>query len=190
MSNEQLERVAGHNSRGWRGPEDVSAALLRLSKLGPGDLIIDAGCGTGRAGIALRTAGWEGVLVGLDLNGGKLNIAAATGAYDQLIKCSLYEIPVPRSAATAVVSSVFTHGHVGAEAMRELHRVVRPGGLITVTLREDLIGQYEGAPTGSDRHSSWREFARAQPDQPMGQRRTDTATPHLIVTWHHDGSPS
>lgn len=130
---------ADHDEWGWVGPERVAEAALRLGGLSANATIYDAGCGTGKAGIALRRAGFTGRVVGLDLSGGMLKVATQTGAYDSLVKCSLVDVPFDGDTAHAIVASgVFTHGHVGGEAFAELCRITRSGGLIAITQRVDL----------------------------------------------------
>ena len=131
---------ANHDQWGWRGPDLVVEAAFRFATNLDGDsVVIDAGCGTGQAGVALRKAGWSGRLIGLDFSQGMLDVAASSGAYDELVKCSLLDISLPTDSVDVVVSSgVFTHGHVGGEALSELCRVTKAGGVITVTQRVDF----------------------------------------------------
>ena len=52
---------------------------------------------------------------------GMLDQASTLGVHDELVKCSLHDIPVIESTASATVpSGVFMHGHVGDEALAEL----------------------------------------------------------------------
>jgi Xaa-Pro aminopeptidase len=53
------------------------------------------------------------------------------------------DVPLQVDDAAAVVSSgVFTHGHVGGEAFAELCRITKPGGVIAVTQRLDLVDEH------------------------------------------------
>jgi|GEM_PF-1362198 len=183
---------AGSASRpgGWSGPEQVTDAILGAGNLESDGVLFDAGCGTGKAGVALRQAGWTGHLVGLDLSRGMLDVSAATGAYDQLIKCSLYEIPAPTNAATAVVSSgAFTNGHVGPHAMRELQRLVKPAGLVSIVLRQDLVKQYDMVAGQLAQANQWNEIQRhAEPaaTDHLSFRHLSTGQPssgQVVVTW-------
>lgn len=143
--------------------------------------IIDAGCGTGKAGVALRTAGWQGRLVGLDLSQGMLDVAATTGVYDELVRCSLYEIPLPQNLAIATVSSgVFTLGHVDGEAFPELCRVTRPGGVIAMTQRLDLADFFEPHVNALSREGAWEEIERSAPAQLHPQR---DKSQQVVIGW-------
>ncbi|MFK7920203.1 MAG: class I SAM-dependent methyltransferase [Ilumatobacter sp.] len=172
---------ADHDEWGWRGPGLVAAATLRhLGRSRRDDTIIDAGCGTGKAGIALRNVGWTGRIVGLDFSQGMLDQAATFGVYDELIKCSLYDIELPDAVACAVVSSgVFTHGHVGGEALGELCRVTSPDGFVTLTRRVDLadFAQHVEALRVDGR---WEEIERSEPER-LHPDHNDTE--QFVVTW-------
>ncbi|MEM9564662.1 MAG: methyltransferase domain-containing protein [Actinomycetota bacterium] len=175
-----------HDGWGWRGPELVVDAARRLgarARAGTGRdrPIVDAGCGTGRLGVALRRAGWAGGLVGVDLSGGMLAVAARSGVYDHLILCSLYDVPFADGAVGAVVSSgVFTHGHVGGEAFAELARVTRPGGLVSVTQRLDVEVQLRPHTAALTEAGDWEPVERTPP-APLHPGRDETA--QTITTW-------
>ena len=105
-----------------------------------GGEVLDAGCGTGLVGVALRRAGVERV-VGFDLSTAMLARADQSGAYAELHQGSLLEpLPFADGRFAAVVSvGVFTHGHVGPAAFEGLARVVMPGGHVTMTFRDDAV---------------------------------------------------
>lgn len=171
-----------HDQWGWRGPDMVAEMAVRL--VGRRDrtaTIIDAGCGTGKAGIAVRRAGWTGRLVGLDLSQGMLDQAAASGVYDELVKCSLLDVPLPDHHAVAVVSSgVFTHGHVGGEAFAELCRVTEQRGVIATTVRLDLIDALEPHVEALQRGGQWQEIERSNPELLHPERDT---TEQIVIAW-------
>lgn len=173
---------ADHDRRGWRGPDMVAEASLRLANAPDNtDTILDAGCGTGKAGIALRNAGWSGRLVGVDLSQGMLEIAATSDVYDDLLRCSLVEIPIHDAQVSAIVSSgVFTHGHVGGDAFSELCRITTPGGTVTVTQRIDLVEFFEPHVVALARHGAWEEAERSEPEL-FHPERDDTE--QIVVSW-------
>lgn len=176
-----------HDEWGWRGPELVAAAVLgHLGDSPAGQPIYDAGCGTGRAGLALRSAGWEGPIVGLDLSGGMLDVAKQTGAYSSLLKCSLYDIPTADRAGCAVVASgVFTAGHVTGAAFAELARITAPHGPITITLRVDLEDQFTGDADALSTAGAWRQVERSVP----AQLHPDASTKEQsITTWRRSSA--
>jgi SAM-dependent methyltransferase len=108
-------------------------------------VILDAGCGTGQVGLELhrleQAAASRCRLVGFDLSDAMLAEARRRGVYDELRQGSLLD-PLPFAPGTfdAVVSvGVFTFGHVGPEALGGLAAVVRPGGHVTMTFRDDAL---------------------------------------------------
>lgn len=119
----------------WAGAERCAAFLP------PGGEVLDAGCGTGQVGAALRSLRVDRV-VGFDLSPAMLARAGATGAYTETHQGSLLA-PLPFLAGRfdGVVSvGVFTCGHVGPEALGALARVTVAGGHVTLTFRSDSIG--------------------------------------------------
>ena len=170
-----------HDGWGWVGPDLVAGTILRLGDFTETSTIHDAGCGTGKAGVALRRAGFRGRIVGLDLSQGMLDVAAATEAYDELVKCSLTELPLDDDTIDGIVSSgVFTHGHVGGEAFAELCRIARPDGLVTVTQRVDLQATFQPFSDALQSDGRWTELERTTPESLHPDR---DAVPQSVVTW-------
>lgn len=122
----------------WAAPQAAAARCAAF--LADGGEVLDAGCGTGLVGLSLRGLGVDRI-VGFDLSVAMLARAAATGAYAELHEGSLLgELPFAAGRFAAAVSvGVFTHGHVGPEAFAGLARVVRPGGHVTMTFRDDAV---------------------------------------------------
>ena len=122
----------------WAAP--VAAAAQCLEHGGRGGVVLDAGCGTGQVGAALRAGGARRV-IGIDFSEGMLRRAAACGAYDMLLKASLTDaLPIPAGSIDAVVSvGVFTFGHVGPAPLAALGDTVRSGGTLTLSFRDDVF---------------------------------------------------
>lgn len=171
-----------HGEWGWRGPDLVAAAAVR--NVGDGDAvapIIDAGCGTGMVGVALRSAGWKGELIGLDLSQGMLDEASKSGAYDQLIRCSLYDVPLVDGVGIATVSAgVFTLGHVGGEAFAELCRTTRSGGVVTLTQRLDFADRFAPHIDALSATGDWVEIERSEHERLHPGRDDNEQT---VVSW-------
>lgn len=68
-----------HDAWGWDGPQQAVAVLF--AQTAP-TVVLDAGCGTGRVGVELRTTGWTGNLIGVDISTGMLARAADRGSTD------------------------------------------------------------------------------------------------------------
>ncbi|HRO10850.1 class I SAM-dependent methyltransferase [Amaricoccus sp.] len=120
---------------GYRHPTVCLALLARhLPPTGP---ILDAGAGTGLLGEWLKIIGYASVEA-IDLSPGMLAVAAAKGVYDRLLQADLTRrLPFEDARfAGCVCAGVFTTGHVGPEGLDELLRVVRPGGILVLTVKD------------------------------------------------------
>ena len=125
-------------SMGWRAP--WAAAERVVHHAGGNARVLDAGCGTGLVGLALHERGVRR-LVGFDLSRAMLDLARARSVYDDVVEGSLLDpLPFEGGSFDAVVSvGVFTHGHVGPAGLAGLPTVIRPGGFLTMTFRDDTI---------------------------------------------------
>lgn len=133
----------------YEGPQNVAKALRAyLPKTdGRNIRVLDAGCGSGLVGAACRDLGFT-QLVGMDLSTGMLEKASKKKGLYQELKVADLTKPVPFEDSTfdAVVScGVFTAGHVHKEALAELARVTRPGGVLCIACQEHVYKQ-EGYP--------------------------------------------
>ena len=101
--------------------------------------VLDAGCGTGLTSHYLSGLGFE-TFDGIDLNPAMLAHADKRGIYRKLIHADLTKpLNVETACYDAVISSgTFTLGHVGAEPIPELVRVLRPGGHFGCTIHCDI----------------------------------------------------
>ncbi|MGW7094338.1 methyltransferase domain-containing protein [Streptomyces sp. NPDC054874] len=121
-----------------RFPDDGPAYATAAGLLGlrPGDAVLDAGCGTGRALPALRAAvGPEGTVLGADLTPAMLEAAARAGRGDSgtLVRADVARLPLRDGVLDAVFGAgLISHlAHPEADAA-ELARVVRPGGVLAL----------------------------------------------------------
>jgi len=113
-------------------------------------LILDVGAGTGALAEALLQKE-KFCLEATDISEEMLKIADSKKIYKRSFLSDLTkEIPVDDGSYDGVVSSgTFTHGHVGPSSIRELVRVTKPGGLITISVNEkhwislDFAGEVE-----------------------------------------------
>ncbi|MGY1452708.1 class I SAM-dependent methyltransferase [Streptomyces sp. SS8] len=129
------ERAAGWDAR---FPDDGPAYDAAVAELGlfPGDTVLDAGCGTGRALPALRAAvGRQGTVVGVDLTPAMLEVAVLAGRHRGALLTVADAARLP--LRDRVLDAVFAAGLVShlpdpAAGLRELARVVRPGGRLAL----------------------------------------------------------
>ena len=122
----------------YTAPEHAAGMLKKYSEhRGP---VLDAGCGTGLTGAALRRAGFQ-PLVGTDISPASVEQARAASLYDEVTVVDLQQLPLPFgddqfSAVNCV--GVLTYIDKREELLREFARVTRPGGLLAFTHRSDL----------------------------------------------------
>ena len=102
--------------------------------------VLDAGCGTGLTGKALRAEGYQGVLHGIDLSEQSVAVAAESGAYSSVEPGNLQQpLSFDDDSFDALICvGVMTYVPNVDACWREFCRVVRPGGVVVATQREDL----------------------------------------------------
>ncbi|MFE9625219.1 class I SAM-dependent methyltransferase [Streptomyces sp. NPDC006527] len=121
-----------------RFPDDgpAYAAAVAELRLREGHRVLDAGCGTGRALTPLRAAvGPSGVVVGADLTPAMLAAAVRAGRdrHGRLVLADVAALPLRPGSLDAVFGAgLISHLPRPAENLRELARVVRPGGTLAL----------------------------------------------------------
>jgi predicted TPR repeat methyltransferase len=157
-------------SWGYRAPARIAAlTLAALEPLdGGSDLsILDAGCGTGLAGQALRDAGYAGSLFGVDLSPPSVALARERGIYDEVAVGDLQR-PLPYGADrfdAVVCVGVLTYVPDVAGVGSEFCRVVRPGGVVALTQRDDVWRERDSANVlhEFERAGRWAVFHLSPP---------------------------
>ncbi|MFF3737848.1 class I SAM-dependent methyltransferase [Streptomyces sp. NPDC002566] len=121
-----------------RFPDDGPAYAAAVTELGlrEGDRVLDAGCGTGRALPPLRAAvGASGAVVGVDLTPAMLEAAVRAGRHrdGRLLLADVAALPLRSGSLDAVFGAgLISHLPQPAANLRELARVVRPGGMLAL----------------------------------------------------------
>ncbi|MGW4372342.1 class I SAM-dependent methyltransferase [Streptomyces albidoflavus] len=121
-----------------RFPDDGPAYEAAVAALGlrPGDAVLDAGCGTGRALPALRAAvGAAGKVLGADLTEAMLAEAVRAGRREAgaLLLADAERLPLRTGALDAVFAAgMVSHLADPVAGVREWARVVRPGGTLAL----------------------------------------------------------
>ncbi|GGY17761.1 class I SAM-dependent methyltransferase [Streptomyces xanthochromogenes] len=119
-------------------PDDGPAFAAAVTEVGlsPGDAVLDAGCGTGRALAPLREAvGPTGVVVGVDLTPEMLAQAVRAGRDRQaaLLRADVARLPLASASVDVVFGAgLISHLPQPADNLRELARVTRPGGRLAL----------------------------------------------------------
>ncbi len=116
--------------------------LLAKTTPRPGDSVLDVACGTGIvARMAKARVGETGRVVGVDLNGGMLDVAksiAPDGSIDW-VQADVADIPLPDQSfdlAYCQQGLQFFPDKVGA--LREIRRLLRPGGQCLAVVAQSL----------------------------------------------------
>jgi predicted TPR repeat methyltransferase len=126
------------NDLGYRGPAVLFKAVLaaRVAACEPAFFrrAIDLGCGTGLAAGAFAAQTEE--IIGIDLSPRMIELARASGLYAELEVAEIVEGLSDRREASAdlvLAADVMVYVHDMAPLLREVARVLAPGGLLAFT---------------------------------------------------------
>jgi len=121
------------DDRHWwfRGRRQIIRAELDGLPLVRGARVLDAGCGSGRTLVELADYGEP---AGIELDSDAAQVARARGIAEIEVG-RLEELPWPRASFDLITClDVIEHTKDDRVALRELHRVCRPGGFLLVTV--------------------------------------------------------
>jgi len=123
----------------FRGPETFfhrtreKAMIKLIKKYGEGDRYLDAGCGTG---LILRHLPKNSV--GLDLNPRNLEKAKKYAPKARLLEGDIEAMSFPdKSFSTVICSEVLEHLLYPQKAVKEIKRVLKPGGILIGSVPKD-----------------------------------------------------
>ena len=126
-------------TRRWMETRTAERELqFLIPYLAPGKDLIDCGCGPGSITLGLAEAVSPGQVVGIDIEPRQLEVARAAAARRgidnaRFEQASIYEIPAPdASFDVAVAHFVIEHVSDPSRALREMRRVLRPGGVAAI----------------------------------------------------------
>lgn len=135
-----------------------------LPYLQPGMRLLDCGCGPGTITVGLAAAVVPGEVVGIDLEAAQINLAQRQAAQANVTNArfevaNVHDLPFPDASFDVVYcSAVLSHLRERGKALREMHRVLKPGGLIGV--RNDDLDGYLMAPAEPLLMQAWTLFGQ------------------------------
>ena len=123
----------------YLSPKKISSFFKKHSK-NTDTPILDVGAGTGLVGEYLNSLGSKNI-IGIDISSEMLDQAKLKRCYSSLIEADITKkIPINNDTIGAIISAgTFTHGHVGADALDELLRITKPGGLFVLSINSKVF---------------------------------------------------
>ncbi len=131
-------RVASWDQHGSAGLTKVTAAVLAAAAVGPGDMVVDLGCGNGQISIPLAERGAE--VLGIDVSPAmaeQLRSEAKRRGLSTLdaIALPVEELDLPPASADLIVSSYALHHLRDPDKARLVETAItwlRPGGRLLI----------------------------------------------------------
>jgi ubiquinone/menaquinone biosynthesis C-methylase UbiE len=114
--------------------------VVEAANIQKGHRVIDVACGTGALAITVSEhIGTEGTIVGIDINDGMLNIARSKSSSVEWLNAPAEALPFEDDNFNCAVSQFGLMYFENREnAIREMMRVIRPGGSIAVVVWDEL----------------------------------------------------
>ena len=127
---------------GYVGPQTAAAIMRNFVPVS--GRILDAACGSGLSGTALRYLGYENV-EGIDISAELLVLAEKTGAYERLERVDMQDFPLPfEDGDFDAVSFIGALTYFeSSQILRELCRIVRSGGFVVFSQRDDIMREQD-----------------------------------------------
>ncbi|XP_078608154.1 methyltransferase-like protein 27 isoform X2 [Branchiostoma floridae x Branchiostoma japonicum] len=128
----------------YKGPSQVAEALVGVLGERKDARILDAAAGTGLVGEELRKLGFSN-MDALDANKEMLDIAKTKNVYSDLIQDFLgpNRLQIADDSYDALCcAGSFSDGHLKCDCLEEMIRIVKPGGVICLIVKEAFLVEY------------------------------------------------
>lgn len=133
-----LAQVYEENMQSWNYAAHHFAAELMAKFVATEGKILDAGCGTGLAGQALKEKNYQTV-TGIDISQKSLDIAKDKNIYTTLKKVDIQqELPFQSNEFDGIICTAVLTNIGDPGVLYEFWRLVKPGGHVIFTNREDI----------------------------------------------------
>jgi len=182
--------VAAYDAARPGYPPAAVAQLCAALELGPGRRVLDLGAGTGKLTVELLRTGADVVAVE-PLPGMRARLAASLhDARLEVVAGAAEHLPLPDASLDGAVAAQSFHWFDAPVALRELHRVLRPGTTFAVLFnRRDLTTPVQAAldellaphrgETPSWAHDDWIATLDGSPRFAAPELSTYAWTQHL-----------
>ena len=150
------------NEWGYNMPAKISSTLAKHVQDNTCCNIVDAGCGDGLSGLALRENGLTlSKLTGIDLSPKLLDIADARGVYQSLAEADLSQplVFADNTFDALACVGVLTYLQPASGVLAQFARVCKPGGFVCFNIRTDHVQHWSDALNSVD----WELVSRSEP---------------------------
>jgi ubiquinone/menaquinone biosynthesis C-methylase UbiE len=117
----------------------MTEAIVAAAKVAPGMRVLDIACGTGEPSITIaRLLQGTGEVVGVDISGGPLAVASERAKQHGLSnvrfqEADVHHLPFPDNSFDRITSRLGVMFFADLpQALREMHRVLKPGGRVAL----------------------------------------------------------